>query len=279
MKYENPEVDERVNLPSEHPLKDFAILAAGIGIISLVSFLALFAMADSAARSIPFSFEQALFDRMNTDSFGDALIRPSDRPDIETYLQSLANRLATAQQLPTDMPVTVHYIKSDVINAYAMLGGHLVINSALLAECDDENTLAMALAHEIAHIQHRHPIIAIGRGFTIAAAMLSILGISETELSNQFIGYFAITTQMAYGRSHEMQADNTALETLQTYYGHVRGANRLFSILDTQHPGQITNLLSTHPLAQTRTDNVQRFIKDNPSPKMTSIALPSWPLD
>jgi len=275
MQFENPEVDETVNLPSEHPLKDFAILLAGVGIAVAAIMLLLISLADFATRYIPFSLEQSLLEKISTYAPGEALIPASGNKDVEQYLQSLADKLAEAQALPADMSVTVHYIESDEINAYATLGGHILINSALLARCEDENTLAMVLAHEIAHIKYRHPIVALGRGFTVSVAMLSVLGISDSKFSNQIISYFGLATQLVFSRDHELQADLTALETLQSVYGHVDGADRLFELLDDADHNPLNQLFSTHPLTEQRRTNVQTFIANNPSLQVAPIALPS----
>jgi len=276
MKYENPEVDEFVNLPSEHPLKDFAILVTAVGIIAIVSFLVLIALAEFATRYIPFEVEQSLFDQINTYTPGEALIPESSNLEVEQYLQTLADRFAQAQALPKNMKVTVHYIEAKEINAFATLGGHILINSALLARCSDENTLAMVLAHEIAHIKHRHPIVALGRGFTISIAMLSLLGLSESQFSNQIVGYFGLATQLVYSRDNEVQADQTALETLQTVYGHVGGADRLFEILADTEGKPLNQLFSTHPLTESRKTNVKTFIENNPPLQAAPVALPFW---
>ena len=82
----------------------------------------------------------------------------------------------------------MHYDDDADVNAFATLGGHIVVYPGLLEAVPDENALAMVLAHEIAHVRHRHPIVGLSRS----------------------------------------AADATALETLARAYGHVGGADRFF---------------------------------------------------
>lgn len=67
-----------------------------------------------------------------------------------------------AQGLPASIKVTVHYIDEPVINAFATIGGHVFIYRGLIDAITSENGLSMVLAHEIAHINNRHPIAALG---------------------------------------------------------------------------------------------------------------------
>ncbi|MBK8289542.1 MAG: M48 family metalloprotease [Cellvibrionales bacterium] len=56
----------------------------------------------------------------------------------------------------------------------ATLGGHIVVYQGLLdATKDSETALAMVMAHELTHIKLRHPAGAMGRGFAVAALLLS----------------------------------------------------------------------------------------------------------
>lgn len=276
MEYQNPKVDETVNLPTEHPLKDFAILLGGVAGIAFAVFYLLILLADYATRYIPFAFEQTLVNQLEEFSALDQIIGEPGNKEVELYLQNLADKLVDTQQLPDEMSITVHYIETDELNAYATLGGHIYLFSGLVASCDDENTLAMILAHEIAHVNHRHPIVAVGRGFTIAVATVSIMGIANSDISNQVLNYFGLATQLTFSRQHEEEADFTALETLQQHYGHVGGADRLFELIGNKEANPLNSLLSTHPLTQERRDNIQAFINNNPGNSNPRVKLPDW---
>jgi predicted Zn-dependent protease len=276
VEYENPKIDETINLPTEHPLKEFTILLTGVAAFALVTFYMLILLADYATRYIPFSFEQTLMDQLEQFSALEQVIGQPGEERVEQYLQALADELAITQQIPDSMSITVHYIETPELNAYATLGGHIYLFSGLLASCDNENTLAMILSHEIAHVHHRHPIVALGRGFTIAVATLSVLGASNSDISHQLLNRFGLATQLSFSRQHEIQADDTALETLQRHYGHVGGAERLFDLIGNADENPLNTLLSTHPLTDQRRQNITAFSDSQTSNEVPLIKLPAW---
>ena len=88
-------------------------------------------------------------------------------PDIDQYLQELSDDLAVALELPEEIEIQTHYIGSDEVNAFAVLGGHIFVTRGLLNAVDSENALAMVVAHELAHQKHRDPITSLSRGIAI----------------------------------------------------------------------------------------------------------------
>src|SRR5690606_27609382 len=47
-------------------------------------------------------------------------------------------------------------VRDDRINAFALPGGYIGVNSGLLLATDNESELAGVLAHEISHVTQRH---------------------------------------------------------------------------------------------------------------------------
>src|SRR6476646_5040656 len=54
------------------------------------------------------------------------------------------------------VPFTVKIIESDEVNAFALPGGFLFVNTGLILAADQEAELAGVLAHETAHVAARH---------------------------------------------------------------------------------------------------------------------------
>ncbi|MGH8741519.1 MAG: M48 family metalloprotease, partial [Burkholderiales bacterium] len=155
MSYENPEIPEGINNSERRPLASFLRLCAGAVALVVAAGAALFVLADRLTPLVPFRYEAAV----TRGLFAPAA---SEGP-IEPYLRALTARLASAQSLPEGMSVQVHYDEGEVANAFATLGGHIVLYQGLLEAMPDENALAMVIAHEIAHVRHRHPIASVGR--------------------------------------------------------------------------------------------------------------------
>ena len=77
-----------------------------------------------------------------------------DNKDVAAYVQRLAERIGSNSDLKIPIKVTV--LDSEEINAFALPGGFLFVNTGLLSKADTESELAGVLAHEIAHDAARH---------------------------------------------------------------------------------------------------------------------------
>ncbi|MCB1640576.1 MAG: M48 family metalloprotease, partial [Xanthomonadales bacterium] len=143
--YETPELPEHVNAPERHPLLDFTRVVLTVVAVFGAILLAAWWSASWLARQTPFAWEQKLV--------GDTILGPFEVASDDARgaaLQTLADSLIKQMGLPPDMAITVHYSDSEVANAFATLGGHVVITQGLLDSVKSENGLAMVLAHEIA---------------------------------------------------------------------------------------------------------------------------------
>ncbi len=240
MDYSNPEIPEGINYSKTHPLKEFVLLTAGVFGLLFIAVLLLGVFADHFAQYIPYRVEK---------NFHILVPAKDDGPPIlHAYLDALADRITAAEDLPPGMDITVHYVDSDIVNAYATLGGHIVLYRGLLEKLQHENALMMVMAHEIAHVKYRHVIRSMGSGLVIGIA-LSML---DSSLGNAVVGdVFNQTGQIGmlkFSRAHEQQADDAGLDALQRIYGHVEGAEELFvAIKQEEKAGFVPVFLRTHP--------------------------------
>ncbi len=74
--------------------------------------------------------------------------------ELTAYVRQLAKRIADHSDLQIPLHLTV--LDSDEINAFAMPGGFLFVNTGLIAKAETESELAGVIAHEIAHVTARH---------------------------------------------------------------------------------------------------------------------------
>lgn len=180
-----------------------------------------------------------------------------DGSEAQRYLQALADRLARAQDLPAEISVRVHYANGATVNAFATLGGNVVMHAGLIAAMPDENTLAMVLAHEIAHVHHRHPVQALGRGLAVGVVLSAVSTGLGGSVASRTMGDAGLLTVLAFNRHQEEQADATALRSLAAVYGHVAGAGELFRLLRRSAVmAQPPAFLSTHPLTDERVTRI-----------------------
>jgi len=206
---------------------------------------------------VPFAWEQRLAQSVIAPWQGQELPEARQR---RVWLQDLAARLQTAMQWPADIPVTVHWINSDMPNAFATLGGHIFIYQGLLDRVDSENAVAMVLAHEMAHIKHRDPIVSLGAGLTVQLVLQTIFGSNVVGTSGSISGEAASTlSQLGFSRWQERAADAAALDALQAHYGHLADADAFFTsmLCEEGRGGIVPEFLHTHPDTQTRVQTIR----------------------
>ncbi|CAM3681844.1 M48 family metallopeptidase [Parendozoicomonas haliclonae] len=275
MSYSNPKIPEGINVTDEHPLKDFAAMLLGIGLALAAIIFVLTLLAGYLVRYVPFSFEQQLAER-----FSEQLPASENSPEHQQrqeYLQKLGDKLARAQQLPEEMTITVHYLEDDTVNAFATLGGHIFIFKGLLDRMPSENALAMVMAHEIAHIKHRDPMVSLGRGLTVSLAALSLLGAGDGSLAQSLVGQISLLTTLSFSRGMEEDADQEALQTLARHYGHTHHADTLFRILQDENQSQdVPAFFSTHPLNEERIKAIQQYQSEQSPKSLETVPLPAW---
>jgi predicted Zn-dependent protease len=192
----------------------------------------------------------------------ETLLRPAD-PVLQGYVASLATELFSFTE--DAQPIRVHVIRGETLNAFATLGGYIFVFEGLVDAVGDENSLAMVLGHELAHVHHRDALLSTGRGMLIqlAISMLTGSGIDPGTLEAS-----PDILLNHYSREQESDADAVALMLLQQKYGHVGGATRLFEILEDQEwpydePDELTEWFATHPDTTARISAIKALSAKN----------------
>jgi predicted Zn-dependent protease len=263
MQFENRTPDEHVNYSIEHPLKEFAWLAGGVlGSLLIITLLVGFFAGELAAR-LPYRYEKALAGEMASQLVGKT---PDARSAaIERELNRLAGRIAAQMPLPEGMQVTVHYQDTPELNAFATLGAHIVVYQGLLARMPDEDTLAMVLAHEMAHAQLRHPARSLGRGVAVGILLSALDSGMGRNAAGGALGATGGISLLKFSRDQERDADATALGAVAALYQHVGGAQELFRVLESAGAGSEdlrVSMLSTHPLSRERIDRIATLARE-----------------
>jgi len=270
VKLENPPQPEQYDPAAEQPVRELAILLGGVLAIGLVVALGLAWLAGIVAPRLPFAVERDFMaGRITTDPRFAA--QAAD-------LQALADRLGGALSLPPEMRLTLHYSDDKTVNAYATLGGHVVVFRGLVSRVTSENALAAVLAHEIAHVRLRHPATAAGRGVAIGLALTVLSSALGNGVAERLMGATGMGVLMSYSREQETAADEDALRALAKHYGHLGGAAELFETLKKSSPGTEGGfeIFRSHPFSERRIDHVREFAARNGIPTqgpLTPLAL------
>ncbi|QJR14758.1 M48 family metallopeptidase [Usitatibacter palustris] len=249
MNYENRVPDETVNYSEEHPLKEFAWLVIGATTAVVVTIAAVGYFAAELAARLPYAVERELVaERVSPPSKAD----DPAQDKAALALRELGARVEAAMSLEPGMAIRFHLVDSEMVNAFATLGGQVFVNRGLIARMPDENTLALVIAHEIAHVKLRHPVRAAGRGVAIGVLLTAVgfSGSSGGDLTNLVGG----VTLLTFSRSQERDADREALAAVNKLYGHAGGPKELFTMLGAEGGSDSMRLamLQTHPLSSDR---------------------------
>jgi hypothetical protein len=74
--------------------------------------------------------------------------------ELTRYVQGLADVIAANSDIK--VPVRVTILESEEINAFALPGGFLYINTGLIQKAENESELVGVMSHELAHVAARH---------------------------------------------------------------------------------------------------------------------------
>ncbi len=248
MQYENPKIPEDINVSRRNHLFDFSTLVIGAVLLIVAIVVSSSWLAGWLARQVPFERELALDWPIEDDWH-----RTDHR--FRQYMLDLTDALSGCVLLPSEMRIRLHYRHSDTVNAFATLGGHVMVFQGLLSQVRNENELATILAHELAHIKHRDPMVALGRGVVVGMALSALFGTQYNPLSES--GWLTV---LKFNRDMETRADEAALAALQRCYGHTGGAAGVFELFEQLHnsDGDVAppELFSTHPMTRDRIEHI-----------------------
>jgi beta-barrel assembly-enhancing protease len=238
----------------DHPLRELAwLLAASLTLLALVVLVTGLSARWLAPR-LPFAYEVALAERV-FDGKKEAAA-PADAAaarERRGALQALANRVAAVMALPPGMKVVVSDDASELVNAYATVGGRIRVFHGLLRKLDSEQALAALLAHEIAHVKHRHVAANMGHGLAVSLVLSVVMPEGAAQAAQGLLGGAAQLALLGYSRDAERQADAEALAASIALYGHAGGLATLFKVMphDEDAPAG-TAWLRSHPDAVER---------------------------
>ncbi len=259
-------------------MKEFLQLLLGIGLALLAVTTLLGLSARWLAPRIPFEWELALSPPLAYVTEAADLGSPVGGEQARA-IRGLGNALLeTSLQLPADFhsslePVapehfSFHLIDSEAPNAFATLGAQIAVTSGLLSSVNSENGLAMVMAHEIAHVQLRHPVESAGRGVLLQMVIAALTGISGNEL----LSASSMLAALSFSRDMELAADERALEILLRHYGHLGGADELFAGMNESEAGSPwLEFTRTHPSSERRLQHVRVAMLQGPVGELTRL--------
>ena len=184
--------------------------------------------------------------------------------EVNQYIQQLGKRLVASQPGTNPDDFTFFIVDNAEINAFAIPGGFIGINSGLITAAANESQLASVVAHEAAHVMQRHIARAVSnQGNQTVRTAATILAAILVAQSSPEAGQAALLTGLAasrqssinFTRANEFDADRIGIQLLADANYNPRGMVDFFEVLRKRVALNVTEqleFLRTHPLTNNR---------------------------
>lgn len=228
----------------------FSFIFIGLiyGILSFSTFL--------LSKSFPLSWEKKIGDLAIGQIVGTKRVSDKQINDSITQIGKHLESYSTNK----NYDFKFYVVKSDDVNAFALPGGHVVVNTALIEKSDSYQEVAGVLAHELQHVYQRHSVEKmfnrIGISFTIMMILGDIGGVVDA-LGGQLIS-------LKFSRDEESEADKLGLELMYKAGIEPQGMIDFFKKLETitKDISNLPDFISTHPNTKQRIEELNELVKN-----------------
>ncbi len=258
----------------------------------VIAFALAAAMATTPVAAIPQTLPElgdpsgALMSLAQERRLGESVVRDIrlsgaylEDPEVNGYLNELGNRLVTAiPGAPFDFEFFA--VNDATINAFALPGGFVGINTGLILLTQTESELASVLAHEISHVTQHHIARSISNQkdamlTTLAALAAAIVaarsgGANGGQLASAAIASaqgLGIQMQIDFTRQNEYEADRLGFQRLEAAGFDVNGMATFMERLQRAArfvEGNAPSYLRDHPVTHDRVAEAQARAQGKP---------------
>lgn len=196
-----------------------------------------------------------------------------ERGELYDKIHSILKRVETGI-VNSPFKFKLYLANDSTVNAMAAPGGHVIVFTGILQNIESSEELAGILAHECAHVIHRHSMVRIVQNtisISMAFSLLSGIGIEGVlaELS-------ASAIQLAYSRDDEREADETGINILHRAGIDPKYFSKFFERQrqkkeSSKNMEAVMSILSTHPSDTERTLRLNNIFKSLDSKEYTPI--------
>jgi beta-barrel assembly-enhancing protease len=192
-----------------------------------------------------------------------------EEPLLVGYLQSMGEQLVSVTDRP-EIDYSFYIIDTDIVNAFALPGGHVYVTRGLVQRTVDGPEFAGVLAHEIAHVAARHGARKLQRhlrtGSLVNVMYNTILGGEPAILRENSLQMAEEIWSARHSRRDEKEADRLAVKyLLRTGVDPHAVVRVLEGLLEEEraHADLASGggaWFSTHPMTENRIRDVRRHI-------------------
>ncbi len=234
------------------------IWAAAIGFLvglGLFFWLGSDLLVQWAVKRIPVEWEEKLGAVAYREALsGKVVVREGAAVDA---VEEMTRRL-TAAIVDNPYKFEMSLVSHDVVNAFALPGGRVVVFTGLLKKAESGEEVAGVLSHEISHVLERHGVERIVKQLGLVAVASILFGDQQGLVGlAQQLGMELLT--LRFSREQETEADLVGLHLLSDARIAPDGMIRFFERLSERDKDQV-ELFSTHPMSAVRAGRLKAEI-------------------
>lgn len=225
-----------------------------LGIIALVYYFALPKIAEKAVVLIPESYDNTM-----GESFYNEYVNYSS---IDSAKTNALNQFARQLKLNNTKELKFTVVNSEVINAFALPDGNIVVFTGIIDLMQNYGELASLICHETIHVNERHSMKMLCRN--LAGYLFLSVVISDVNSILTIIGDNLHSLQsLTYSRQFEKEADLKGFELLIQNNIDPKGMANLFQRLQQDSDKLLPEFASSHPITENRINYINKLIKKN----------------
>ncbi|MFN2383542.1 MAG: M48 family metallopeptidase [Gemmatimonadota bacterium] len=193
-------------------------------------------------------------------------LRLVNDPTALQYVNRIGQRLVAQTEL-AQAPWEFHIVADPQINAFNIPGGHVYVNTGLIAAADNVAELAGVLSHEITHGVSRHGTEQLSKayGFNIIAGLA--LGGNPPVYQQILAQLLGSGTFAKFGRDAEREADQLGVVYMTNAGYDPHGMVTMFQELISRRkarPSSVEQFFASHPVTEDRIASIQAQIAQLP---------------
>ena len=180
--------------------------------------------------------------------------------NIDTEKTKALNLFAKELKLQNTKKLKFTVIDSDIMNAFALPDGSIVVYTGIIDSMNDYEELAGLIGHEVAHVNNRHSMKMLCRNLSGYLFISTVLGDANGVMA--VLGDNVNTLQsLSFSREFEHQADSEGFKIVTSNGINPKGMSTLFKRLQKENNIAIPEFLSSHPVTASRIKYIDKMIK------------------
>lgn len=253
--------------------KILGVWAAVLVLVLVLMWFAFPIVTKHIALNIPYEYERKMAKQFELPKSLKACSMTTEQANA---LNAYVTYLYPKNSLEKNMPIEVHMVNSEMINAFTLPGGKILLMKGLVNDAKTPDELLGVLGHEIGHVINRD----IANFLVRSTLSTSLIGFMTGDFSGTFgvsPELFLSTVILSYDRDMELAADAYAAKRLESLNVSTSGMKAFFSRMNTESENdgtfRIPEFVKTHPNFDVRMGK----IKDNyPRAPLPAVILDNW---